>query len=85
MEKRKKQGGRTLGTPNKTTKELRELISYAIDQNIDQLVDDLRALPTRERIECMIKLLRFVVPMPVDKMVNDDKIEVVFMQGKTIL
>lgn len=85
MEKRKKQGGRTLGTPNKTTKELRELISYAIDQNIEQLVDDLRNLPTKERIECMVKLLRFIVPLPMEKTINDDKIEVVFVQGKTIL
>jgi len=85
VEKRKKQGGRTLGTPNKTTKELRELISYAIEQNIEMLVDDLRNLPTKERIECMVKLLRFIVPMPIEKQVHDDKIEVVFVQGKTIL
>jgi hypothetical protein len=85
VEKRKKQGGRSLGTPNKTTKEIRELISYAIEQNIESLVNDLRKLPTKERVECMVKLLRFIVPMPTEKQVQDDKIEVVFVQGKTIL
>ena len=42
-------------------------------------------LPTKERVECMVKLLRFIVPMPTEKQVQDDKIEVVFVQGKTIL
>lgn len=56
-----KTGGRTAGTPNKTTKEMRELIT---DLSYKYLASDLEKLEPRERAVILTRLLSYVVPRP---------------------
>ena len=56
-----KTGGRTAGTPNKTTKEIRELIT---DLSYKYLASDLESLEPRERAVVLTRLLSYVVPRP---------------------
>jgi len=56
-----KTGGRTAGTPNKTTKEMRDLIT---DLSYKYLASDLESLEPRERAVILTRLLSYVVPRP---------------------
>jgi hypothetical protein len=44
-----KTGGRTVGTPNKTTSEIREHYKKLIDSNLNLLEDDLKSLEPLQR------------------------------------
>jgi len=56
-----KTGGRRAGTPNKTTKEMRDLIT---DLSYKYLASDLESLEPRERAVILTRLLSYVVPRP---------------------
>jgi hypothetical protein len=58
----KKTGGRTSGTPNKVTSELRKTLKGIIAAELDALPQTLGELPARERLELLIKLLPFALP-----------------------
>ncbi len=58
----KKTGGRTSGTPNKVTSELRKTLKQVIAAELDALPATLGELPARERLELVIKLLPFCLP-----------------------
>lgn len=73
MENRRKNGtikkgtvlnpkGRTAGTPNKTTKEIREHFQKLIEANLEQLEDDLKQLEPKDRLNIILDLARFVIP-----------------------
>jgi hypothetical protein len=53
-------GGRTKGTPNVSTKELRERISRIVDATFSEL--ELNNLNNKERIELLGKLLPYIAP-----------------------
>jgi hypothetical protein len=55
-------GGRTKGTSNKTTTELREKFSLLIENNFDKLQQDIDLLEPKERVKTILELARFVVP-----------------------
>ena len=55
-----KYGGRAKGTPNATTKELRERISKIVDDTFSEL--ELMKLTNKERIEVLGKLLPYIAP-----------------------
>jgi hypothetical protein len=55
-------GGRSKGTPNKTTSEIREHYQKLITDNIDLLDSDLKALEPVQRLKMMIELSKFVLP-----------------------
>ena len=57
-----KTGGRTKGTPNRTTSEIREQFQKLINDNLEQLQEDLKVLEPKERIKSIIELSKFVVP-----------------------
>jgi hypothetical protein len=57
-----KTGGRTKGTPNKTTSEIREHYQRLITDNIDLLDNDLKALEPVQRLKMIIELSKFVLP-----------------------
>jgi hypothetical protein len=61
---RMKRGGRKAGTPNKVTAEMREILQNVLAET---LADDIRALTPAERL----KLLRYIVPTPTDKELNE--------------
>lgn len=62
MAKGFKTGGRELGTPNKTTSELRRVLKHIIDDELQSLQNNINELEPKERIELLIKLLPYVMP-----------------------
>jgi hypothetical protein len=57
-----KTGGRTAGTPNRVTSELRKTLKGIIAAELDELPTTLAELPARERLDLLIKLLPFALP-----------------------
>jgi hypothetical protein len=57
-----KTGGRTAGTPNKVSGELRKTLKGIVAAELDGLPQTLAELPARERLELLIKLLPFCLP-----------------------
>lgn len=58
-------GGRVKGTPNKTTKEVRDLFSdFCIEKMDDFVANYERILNPKERCEVYIKAAQFVAPKP---------------------
>jgi hypothetical protein len=58
----KKFGGRSVGTANRTTAEIRERFQDLISNNLDQLNKDLKSLEPLHRLKMIIELSKFVVP-----------------------
>jgi hypothetical protein len=61
--KREKSGGRKAGTPNKLNFELRSLISAALATEFERLPEILAALEPVDRIDAMLKLSKFCLPV----------------------
>lgn len=57
-----KTGGRTKGTANKTTAEIREHFQNLVSDNLEQLDNDLKSLEPLQRLKMVIELSKFVVP-----------------------
>lgn len=57
-----KTGGRTVGTVNKTTKEIRTVLKSVINNELLNIETLLSELPTKERLELIIKLIPYVLP-----------------------
>jgi len=55
-------GGRTKGTANKTTAEIREHFQNLVSNNLEQLNEDLNSLEPLNRLKMIIELSKFVVP-----------------------
>lgn len=58
----KKYGGRSKGTPNKLTKELRSVLKGVVYNELETIQDKFEGLEPKERLELLIKLLPFVLP-----------------------
>ena len=54
--------GRPKGTPNKVTQDVRKWLSSVIDKNRKQMERDLKALPAKERLQMLERLMQYVVP-----------------------
>jgi hypothetical protein len=57
-----KTGGRTAGTENKTTKEIRSVLKEVINNELLNIETLLNELPPKERLEVVIKLIPYVLP-----------------------
>lgn len=55
-------GGRTKGTTNKDTTDIRAKFQLLVEDNIDTLSEDIKALKPLERLKIIIDLAKFVVP-----------------------
>lgn len=66
-------GGRQKGTPNNSTKELRERITRIVDDTIKDL--DLKNLTNKERIELLGKLLPYIAPKLTSITIDEPKHE----------
>lgn len=63
MNQREKTGGRTKGTPNKSTKEVRGKIEQIINSfDTEGLIKDLKSLESLERLKVLISLCEYVAP-----------------------
>jgi hypothetical protein len=78
-----KTGGRTKGTPNKTTSDLREWINLVLNDNKEQFEADLNSLEPYKRVLLYEKLLSYVVSknqsieIDTKNQITDIRIEVV--------
>lgn len=77
MTARQKTGGRKAGTPNKVTRELRELLKDVLYTEFENLPDLLEGLSAKERVEVIIRLAPFVLPKvnPVGMSAGEDLAE----------
>lgn len=66
MNKQIKTGGRKIGTPNKTTKQVREKISLFIDINFDRFLKDFEQLEIKDRVLFYEKMLKYVLPQKLE-------------------
>ena len=57
-----KTGGRSLGTENKITKDIREHFSNLIEMNLETFQKDIETLKPIDRVKILIELSKFVVP-----------------------
>jgi hypothetical protein len=62
MTQRQKTGGRTKGTPNKATAELRERFTSLLESNFDTIQSDLNNLEPKDRIKTILEISKFVIP-----------------------
>ena len=58
----KKTGGRTAGTPNRITGDLKSRITALLDEQFDTIADDLEALEPKDRVTAYLKLVEYVLP-----------------------
>ena len=65
MAKGLKTGGREKGTPNRTTREAREmLLSILEEYQENQLYEDLEAVKPEARLKFMADLMKHLIPKP---------------------
>lgn len=57
-----KTGGRKAGTPNKVTRELRDVLKVVIGRELDQIADWLSQMPAKDRLDVIIKLMPYCMP-----------------------
>jgi hypothetical protein len=55
-------GGRSKGTPNKNTAELRDYFQLLINDNLEQIREDIDSLEPKDRIKVFLELSKFVLP-----------------------
>ena len=59
---REKTGGRTKGTLNKLTKEIRQTLKDVMADQIEEIPQLLSELPSEKRLDYLIKLMPYVLP-----------------------
>ena len=57
-----KTGGRTKGTPNRTTAETKQLLQSIVSKELDKLGAMLEQLEPNDRINAIAKLLPYILP-----------------------
>ena len=57
-----KHGGRKKGTPNRLTRELRDVLKDVLYQELSFVQENLSKLDPKDRIDLLIKLIPFVCP-----------------------
>ena len=54
--------GKPKGAINKTTKEIREAITYIVSTNLEGFQSDLDSLSPKDRIKVLIDLIQYITP-----------------------
>jgi hypothetical protein len=54
--------GKSKGSINKTTKEIRETINRIVSNNIDAIQNDLDELSPRDRVKVIVDLIQYITP-----------------------
>lgn len=76
MAKGFKTGGRSAGTENHTTKEIRKVLKDIIDNELVNIGDLLNELQSKERLEFIVKLLPYVLPKLALEQIDQPKEEI---------
>ena len=69
-----KTGGRTKGTPNKTTSTLKGWLTSLINGNRERMMEDLTALEPKDRLSVLEKLMRYILPIQQQQKINFNKL-----------
>jgi hypothetical protein len=69
---RDKTGGRTKGTPNKLTNEVRQMLVNFLDEKFDEVVNIWNELDNHEKISLFLQLSKIVLPKLSHDIVNDE-------------
>jgi hypothetical protein len=82
-----KTGGRELGTPNKTTKEIREFYLAFLSNNIDQIQDlfnEVTLVNPVKALEIVLTLSKFILPPVTPEIIdsNPSTIRVIVVEPK---
>lgn len=80
-----KTGGRTAGTPNKSTKEAKELLQEILFGEFDNIKGSLSRLRhdnDAKYLEALAKLVAYVLPKQTDIKIEDGNINVTFIEKK---
>ena len=75
IQQRTKTGGRELGTPNKVTKELKEVLSEVVNNELANVKELLSTLTPKERLDVVIKLLPYITPKLKETTLEVDNVE----------
>lgn len=70
---RKKTGGRTAGTPNRTTAETKELLKKIVGKELDKLGKIIEQLEPIERVNAIAKLLPYLLPKQTESTLRGEK------------
>jgi GTPase SAR1 family protein len=77
-----RQNGRTPGSVNRTTKEVRELFKELLESNFETIEQDLQQLEPKDRINIILQLAKFVIPtlraVEVKEDLNDNFTPIIF-------
>lgn len=73
--KGQKTGGRTSGTPNKVTGDLREVLKDVMENEIRHLPERLDAMDDKDRVQVVVRLLPFILPKSVWLWSQDHKFD----------
>jgi len=73
MAKGRKTGGRKAGTPNKLTREMREVLKSILEKEIEKLPELLASLKPERRAEIICRLLPFVLPQKMETEITGAK------------
>jgi hypothetical protein len=58
--------GRKKGTPNKATKDIKEIISSIVTRHLSEakIAKDLKELSPKQRLDYLVRLAEFIIPKP---------------------
>ncbi len=75
-----KTGGRTAGTLNKVTSDVKNRIAAFIDERFDTITADLEQLEPKDRVAAYLKFLEYVLPKQREQKIdlstlNDEQID----------
>jgi hypothetical protein len=66
-----KTGGRSKGTPNKLTNEVRTILIHFLDSKIDEVMDLWSDLDNREKISMFLQLAKIILPKQIPDHIID--------------
>ena len=71
--------GRSAGTPNKATTEIKEAFQMLLEDNLPTLQRDISSLEPKERVKFMLDLASFIIPKMKAIDVKSENTEAVFI------
>ena len=71
--------GRSAGTPNKATTEIKEAFQMLLEDNLPTLQRDISSLAPNERVKFMLELASFIIPKMKSVDLKADKKETILI------
>jgi hypothetical protein len=65
--------GRPIGASNRITQEIREKIQLILDSEFETIEETLNSLPPKDRLEIILKLMRFAIPQLKEITIQDER------------